>query len=132
MNRPLEQSDASYIRTLETLNNRVQVGVPLKYYDCEDIGAKNTECTLGLCDDDIQASQDGVYRKKCHVCPHDKRAFTSDGKPVAFDQKDMLSGCFWHCHIFKGKPHARQCELVAQRIFVALENAVNQGGPSKG
>src|ERR1700722_19606805 len=101
MRKPLEQSDDSYKATLQELERREQTGVPLKYYDSETIGAKNTECTLGLCDDVIQGSMDGVYRKKEHACPHDKRAFTAEGNFLPFDKYEMLSGCFYTCHIFK-------------------------------
>jgi hypothetical protein len=40
MSRPLYQSAESYQRTLQELECRVDAGVPLKYYDCEESGPK--------------------------------------------------------------------------------------------
>jgi hypothetical protein len=117
MSRPLYQSDESYRRTLKELGRRVEAGVPLEYYDCEEIGAKNTECTLGLCDDGIQVSQDGVYRTKDHACPHDRRFFAADGQPTSASG-DASIGCFYHCHIFKGNKRSR--ESAGQRVRAVI------------
>ena len=95
-------------------------------YDCEDIGAKNTECTLGLCDDGIEASQDGVYRTKGHVCPHDRRFFAPDGQQIS-KTGDASHGCFYDCHIFQGNKRAR--ELAGQRIRAVVAKV--KGGATR-
>ncbi len=98
--RELHQSDESYKKTIVELKRRSDSGVRIRYYDCEDTGAKNTECTVGLCDDSIQEMQDGIYRAKHHVCPHDGRYVSEHGQVI--EQKEMRAdGCFYHCHIFK-------------------------------
>jgi len=125
MTRPLYQTDESYRRTLCELDRRVDAAVPLEYYDCEDIGAKNTECTLGLCHDSIKDMQDGMYRDKGHACPHDKRFFTAEGQPTGA-APGLPSGCFFHCHIFQGTKQERQ--LAQQRVRVAV--AAMKGGAS--
>jgi hypothetical protein len=101
--RELYQSDASYHATIRELLRRVQASVKLEYYDCEDIGNKNTECTLGLCDGSIERMQDGVYTSKGHVCPHDRRYFTEEGELIPIEGGRDLSGCFYSCRIFKTK-----------------------------
>jgi|ERR1700733_15581824 hypothetical protein len=113
MTRPLYQSDESYLRTIEELERRVDAGVRLEYYDCEQIGAKNTECTLGLCHDSIQDMQDGIYRDKGHACPHDERFFTAEGEPTGATP-GLPSGCFFYCNIFEGSKKERG--LAQQRI----------------
>jgi hypothetical protein len=98
---PLYQSDASYNRSLTELKNRVKEGVHLHAYDDNTRGSKNTECTLGLCDDSIEEAQDGVYSREHHHCPHDARYFTKAGEPTG--TKPDLNGCFHTCRVFKRK-----------------------------
>jgi hypothetical protein len=119
MTRPLYQSDQSYRRTLKELKSRVEAGVKLEYYDCEEIGAENTECTLGLCDDRIKEMQDGIYRGKGHGCPHDERFFTVEGEPIA-TVPISPTGCFFYCNIFQGSKRER-C-LAQQRILTVVGN----------
>lgn len=100
-NMPLYQSDASYNRALEELKRRVSSGLALSAYDDTTRGSKNTECTLGLCDDSIEGAQDGVYARGNHHCPHDSRYFGKDGRPTG--NPPELNGCFHTCRIFKGR-----------------------------
>ena len=118
--RPLHQSDASYLKTLQELKRRLDKNVLLKFYDCEDYGAKSTECTLGLCDDSIQAMQDGVYTSGGHTCPHDSRYVNKDGTLCSTKTSDG-SGCFYACHIFKKQSVKR--EDLAKRINATLQRA---------
>jgi hypothetical protein len=120
MNKPLYQSDESYRRTLMELERRVNAGVRLEYYDSEQLGAKNTECTLGLCHDSIEAMQDGVYRDKGHACPHDERYFTADGKPTGA-ARQRPTGCFYYCNVFQGTKQERK--LAQQRIRAVTTGA---------
>lgn len=100
---PLYQSDASHNATLLELKRRVATGVSLHAYDDTTRGSKNTECTLGLCDDSIEEMRDGVYaRHEGHNCPHDARYFTKDGEPTGKTGRD-LNGCFWTCRVFQRK-----------------------------
>lgn len=99
---PLYQSDASHNRTLLELKRRVAEGVALTAYDDNTRGSKNTECSLGLCDDSIEDMRDGVYaRHEGHNCPHDARYFTKTGEPTRHG-KD-LNGCFHTCRVFQRK-----------------------------
>lgn len=95
---PLYQSDASYNACLVELKRRVKEGVDLHAYDDTTRGSKNTECTLGLCDDSIEDARDGVYSRKHHHCPHDSRYFTRDGQPTGVIPD--LNGCFHTCRVF--------------------------------
>ncbi len=117
--RPLYQSDESYFKTLAELKRRIEAGVPLDYYDDTTPGDKNTECTWGLCDDKIQALQDGVYRRHYHVCPQDGRFFTETGERNQVVPEELASGCFWKCLIFKGRHGASK-----ERIDSAIANSV--------
>jgi|GEM_PF-3905359 len=99
---PLYQSDASHNVTLRELKRRAAAGVHLHAYDDITRGSKNTECTLGLCDDKIEAMRDGVYpQPEGHNCPHDARYFTKTGEPIHHG-KDP-NGCFHTCRIFQRK-----------------------------
>lgn len=118
--RELYQSDASYVKTLRELKRRLDNNTPLHFYDCEDIGNKNTECTLGLCDDSIERMQDGVYSGKGHTCPHDSRYVNKDGS-LNSDAESSRDGCFYSCHIFKKRSTKRQD--VGNRIHAILERA---------
>ncbi len=93
-----------YLETLERLKGLVKAE-KLDYYDDTTVGDKNTECTWGLCRDDLKLwptidlhlfpkefprRSDPKYRKQHHVCPND------------FDPKDQ-NGCFYHCRFFQKK-----------------------------
>ena len=127
--RQLYQTDQSYLNSLHKIERRANNGTPLKFYDCEDIGNKNTECILGLCDDSIQRAQDGIYQAAHHHCPHDGAHFEVDGTPKRSDCGS--SGCFYRCHIFKGKhPDSRKREVIVMRIVSAIKEAPIPTPPS--
>lgn len=118
--RELYQSYNSYRDTLATLKKRIVGGLALNYYDCEDIGNKNTECTLGLCDDSIEASQDGVYQTVGQICPHDSRYFNADGS-LTNVTPEAPGGCFYTCHIFQHN-RTKRAEMET-RIDAAIAKA---------
>lgn len=119
----LRQSETSYHRSMADLRARAQGGVPLKFYDSTAVGDKNTECTLGLCDDSIQDTMDGVYRGGRHACPHDSRVYTSSGD-YQDERRYEEFGCFYKCHVFQtyllGRGNA------AQRVIKATEYLTNE------
>lgn len=117
-NMPLYQSDASYNRSLQELKRRVSSGVALSAYDDNTRGSKNTECTLGLCDDKIEESQDGVYGRRHHHCPHDIRYFHRDGSPTG--AKPELSGCFHTCRVFKRRKKDTQQDVLRRIEAIQL------------
>ncbi len=115
--RPLHQSDESYRRTLGLLRERVQKGVTLRYKDSTTTGDKYTICTLGLCDNEIKQSQDGLYRENRHACPHDRRFFDQAGNALPPpDDKGCFNGCFYTCRVFDPRqPGDRR--TVGERIL---------------
>lgn len=114
----MRQSDNSYRNTLDELQRRVRDNVRLEFYDCTDYGAKNTECTLGLCDDTIQEMQDGVYREKHHICPHDARYFNANGERNN-NETFELTGCFYSCMVFNPK-NSNDRGLAQKRINTVM------------
>lgn len=98
-NMPHYQSDASHNRTLTELKRRVAVGMTPRAYDDDSHGSKNTEFTLGLCDDAIEEMRDGVYARGNHHCPHDARYFSKNGQPTGAGPE--FNGCFHTCRVFQ-------------------------------
>lgn len=119
--RPLRQSDESYRNTLRELRRRVEDGTPLSYYDSTMIGDKNTECTLGLCDNKLEAMQDGVYREDRHVCPHDMRYFDVYGARTGAAIEPVV-GCFWTCAVFQRKGGSPQYRILAVTDVLATDD----------
>lgn len=117
--RPLYQSDTSYLNTLRELRRRVEAGMALSYYDSTMIGDKNTECTLGLCDDKIEAMQDGVYRESHHMCPHDLRYFDVNGERTGVVPRRSDGGCFHKCAVFRRKGSAQDRIMTATDVLAA-------------
>lgn len=127
---PLYQSDASYNACLVELKRRVKEGVDLHAYDDTTRGSKNTECTLGLCDDSIEESQDGVYARKHHFCPHDARYFTKAGEPTG--TRPDLNGCFHTCRVFQRKHRGGSVieRIKAVQLIAEVMPASSPGDPT--
>lgn len=126
-NLPLHAGDASYNAALETLKARAaNPDFPMRFYDDTTRGAKNTECTLGLCDDDIQEAADGVYfREGRHTCPHDARYFDGKGnrQPPA-PGTNTLNGCFYTCRIFSPSKVMKK-RARSEREYLARQRVLN-------
>ena len=111
--KPHKQSEKSYRKTLQILQERVDAGVPLKFVDSCELGNKYTCCTLGLCDEGVESEMDGESRERHHFCPHDGRYFTAEGEATNAPI-DPFNGCFWKCLIFRCSKESR--DLAGERI----------------
>lgn len=99
-----------YVAALERQRSRIEAGLELAGDDDTTPGCKSTECTWGLCSDEIEAWPDAkdhlwpddfikysrvapLYREKNQLCPLDRRpAGNTD-----------MNGCFYTCMFFKPK-----------------------------
>jgi hypothetical protein len=128
---PLYQSDASYNQSLLDLKQRARDRLPLTGEDSDAVGDKYTECNLGLCDEKIEESQDGVYRRPNHHCPHDARYFDVHGTRLPEREPD-LNGCFYTCRVFsptRGRPLGDVYARIAavQLIAEVQETSAEEG-----
>lgn len=126
-NMPLRAGDASYNAALETLKARAaDPNHSLSYFDDTRRGSKNTECTLGLCDDSIEESIDGVYfREARHTCPHDARYFDGQGTRITPPQgTNTINGCFYTCRIFNPSKTMKK-RAGKEREYLARQRVLN-------
>lgn len=97
-------SDEQYLEMLKTSRSNLDKIKKISLYDCDDIGFKDTQTNIGLCNDFLLCTKENAlfpeqfpkrkdikYRKNHHLCPLDSRK-KSDG-----------NGCFHTCMAFKRK-----------------------------
>ena len=123
-------SHERYVAALQRLRAIVAGGAPLKFFDCTDLGAKDTQCSWGMCSRQPALwpdAQDHLwpdqferhgriapkYRAAGQLCPMD-RATTGPAE-----------GCFYRCRVFKpagGRPtRAQTLEFIDMRLDAAKE-----------
>ena len=98
-------TDAEYMEIMENLKRFVRSGAKLSGFDDNTIGDKDTQCTWGLCGDNIK-----VYPKaSMHLWP-DKfperlaPKYTEEHHRCPFEDplgKDQMSGRFYRCRFFQ-------------------------------
>lgn len=124
-------TDEQYVEWLKLARSRIDGGLPLVFWDDETEGAKETYCSWGMCNSDLNAWpwQDTWKHPRCtkptgpvgkkqvdHIrrlphqwCPFDRGAENNEG------QADM--GCFYRCSIFQsgGAAHLslRNCGVLS-------------------
>jgi len=116
----LELPDDRFVEFLKRAVVRLREGLELQYFDCTEIGAKETHCSWGTCSHDVEAWPDAEdhlwpdqfvgpgyqrvapkYHKLRHFCPFDRRVGSRfSGKPKIASFPD---GCFYRCMIFNPK-----------------------------
>jgi hypothetical protein len=117
--------------------NRILEGLPLKSWDDETIGDKDTYVSWGACSDDVAAFTDPetwgygpatepnhwdktrirtISLPKGKFCPFDLR-LTGEGDP-----RYAQSGCFYSCRVFGGKVRKDDRERALQLYDKAIES----------
>lgn len=116
MRDDLHLTDVQYAESLQRFRDAIANGAILKFFDCTDIGNKDTQCSWGLCsrkkamwpdkathkwpDDPRDEGKDDIYGIKYlenhQLCPMDKRE-QYDGR-----------GCFYSCRVFQGPRPSRE------------------------
>ena len=101
----LYMTDAQYLKIMNNLKAFVNSGAKLSGFDDNTIGDKDTQCTWGLCGDNVKVYPDAdmhlwpkdfpkriapKYLQNHHRCPFEN--------PNA---KDQISGCFYRCRFFQ-------------------------------
>jgi hypothetical protein len=117
--------------------------VPLHYWDCTVIGAKETVCRWGLCNGTIDLWPDAqdhlwphefrrygriapLYQLDGQLCPLDK---TVEGANTPDDLKIWSSGCFYRCLVFSGNSKEVTRDRVLANIDKLLEMYPVDGFP---
>lgn len=116
--------DERLIVALKRFKAVIEGGAKLSGYDDTTIGAKNTECTWGLCLEDKGLWPDA----KDHIFPYD---FLNEGRtsPLGHPtgtcpmdkrsrQKKDPNGCFWTCRFFHGPRPSRSeyLQMIDRKI----------------
>jgi hypothetical protein len=108
----------------------IALTVPLHYWDCTAIGAKETVCRWGLCNDTASLWPDDedhiwphlfrkhgriapLHRLDGQLCPLDK---TVEGANTPEDLKIWTEGCFYRCLVFDGNPK----EVTRDRVLANI------------
>lgn len=135
MNDDLYLSDDRYLAALRRQRDRINTGEPFEAYDCEEIGAKETHASWGLCSSDAAAWPDADD----HMRPDQ---FTEHGRVVPkyrrrhqtcpMQTKGEAWGCFYNCRIFKSqlgrKSRDKAVQLYDERIAAVEAREIAVGG----
>ena len=130
MSADIYLSDDRYLAALRRQRDRIRAGAAFVAYDCEEIGAKETHASWGLCSSDAEAWPDAgdhmwpdqftnhgrvspKYRRKHQKCP--------------MQTKGGATGCFYNCRIFKSqlgrKSRDKAVQLYDERIAAVTAKA---------
>jgi len=110
-------TDEQYLQWLALASARIEGGLPLQFWDDTTPGDKDTYCSWGMCNDDLNAwpwqdtwdhpkytkptgdpgkkQVQHVSRGPAHWCPFDRGAEENKG--------EADSGCFYRCAIFQSR-----------------------------
>lgn len=109
-------TNAQYLEALKRFREAIAKGLKLHFFDCEEIGNKDTQATWGLCSRKKNMWPD----KETHMWPDDPRDQNSDeiygikylGKDqlCPMDKREKVDGmgCFYSCKIFQGPRPSRE------------------------
>lgn len=96
-------TDEQYKQLLEKIFAGLDEVEEVIAHDCDDLGCKDTQCNVGLCNDLLTTKEtamfpdefpermDMKYRQQHQRCPLDNRTAS---------EMDF-SGCFWTCAVFQ-------------------------------
>lgn len=134
-NDSMSMPHARYVALLERQRARIEAGLALDYYDDTTPGAKETDCSWGLCSNDKEAWPDpedhlwpDQFIEEGRVAPR----YMTQGQLCPFDTdktprghvRDLgdPSGCFYRCRFFQAKTlgpapsRKRALELYDERL----------------
>jgi hypothetical protein len=131
MSKDLYMPQARFIAALKRMRSRISEGLKLSGFDDTTIGAKDTQCTWGLCTGDPrqwpeandhlwpeQFEEHGRvaprYRVAGQHCPLDAEHRHPEQRP---------SGCFYRCRFFQRKHHTPSREQALKLYDEAIERA---------
>lgn len=127
INNQRELTIEQYQLVLQRLHDIVESGQKLVLDDSDEIGAKHTHCSWGLCTDNRE-----VYdNPRMHTFPADFIKYgrmspltPPDGYPCPFDDRARKHprddpakswGCFYRCRIFQGRVSREEAlELIEE------------------
>ena len=90
----------------------------LTWWDCTEIGNKDSACSWGLCGESFKSR--GPQREDWHLCPMDR--LTGENRPAVVSR----SGCFYRCRAFspEGKRPTREEALALTERLIACNEPV--------
>lgn len=112
---------ARYVAALKRQRARIAAGLPLSGFDSTDMGAKDTQCSWGLCTKDLEAwpgEEDHLFPKQLPDRSSPKYRTEEQTCPLQTGGEPL--GCFYRCRYFqeglREGDRAAALELYDQRI----------------
>jgi len=119
-------TDDEYLSLLKKLRNSLESNPEIIGYDCTAVGCKNSECNIGLCNEEFKIKP---HRRENHKCPLDSREGLVKYQEICgsvFTGYD--SGCFWHCKFFnKEKINIEQVKELYDKRIEKFEKEIKNG-----
>lgn len=130
MDSTLYLSNKEYLIVLKRVREKIANRVTeARGYDDTTMGSKNTECNVGLCEDDPK-----IYTKEMNLWPDQYPArvspkYTRDKQYCPLSKGHKTNGCFYSCLFFKDglTDKKKILELYDERI-AEVESKIKKGG----
>jgi len=117
---------------LRRMLGRIKEGLRFEAWDSDEVGAKDTHCSWGMCSNDIEQwpeADDHIFpddfEERQRVVPRDAPGGCPLDRRTGTDEEDRW-GCFYHCRVFQGhidEKFVGDVVLLYNRIIEARENA---------
>lgn len=105
MRDDMHLSDDGYLRALLRMGARIAAGLPLTGFDCTAVGAKDTQCSWGLCSDSLEQwpdDEDHLFPERLPHRSSPKYRQAHQRCPMQADDGEPL-GCFYRCRFFQSQ-----------------------------